>query len=149
MTNQPYTAFDDELIAFQTRVLRRRRSHQQSTRLPPAFTAAIARCTRWRPLRLHVISARYVLHLLVGILVPLAILVDHIPLEPNPVNTAVNIPIFSGSGDFLAPLVPLSLIHEETGVTPVPDSAFAAIDALPITTLRPEMLAPPPLAAIV
>jgi cell wall-associated NlpC family hydrolase len=101
---------------------------------------------------LHSLPLRFALHLTITLLVPAAMLLTRAPLSYGPLSALPAAPQAAPapSGvDFTAPLAPLALDPELEGEAPVPDSAFAAIDALPVPALRPELLAVRPVAALV
>jgi cell wall-associated NlpC family hydrolase len=93
---------------------------------------------------------RYALHLLVGLLVPFAIWAGQVPLEgPIDAPLVVDWPASDTSSDLVAPVAPLALGLDTSGVPPVPDSAFEVIDALPIAGLDPQLLQPQPIPATI
>src|SRR5262249_29486308 len=91
---------------------------------------------------------RYALHLLVGLLIPLAILIGEAPLQaPVAAPPPAGVPFSDGSSDLVAPIAPLALGSDAAGDLPVAGSAFDAIEALPIAGLKPQMLQPQPPSA--
>jgi cell wall-associated NlpC family hydrolase len=136
---------DPEVVALQRRALAQRKRFVRE--MPPA---AISGGEDART-GLHNLPLRFALHLSITLLVPLAMLLSRMPLTygPSSPSTApqTTAPLLAGL-DFTAPLAPLALPgakHEALA----PDSAFAAIDALPMPVLRPELLAVRPVVASV
>src|SRR6266545_7308166 len=149
MTDLSRSAADHDLTTLQARVLRRRQLHARSARGAAPFTTTIARHTRRLLAHSRHLPARYVLHLLVGMLVPLAMLASQIPLAPRfETAPATSVPN-ANLGDLASQVAPLSLSGAPDGDAAAPESAFAAIDALPITSLPRNLLDPQPIAATV
>ena len=149
MTTPPGSA-DHDLAALQLRADRRRQRYAHTAQRPTMLASTIATRARQILAREHALPARYALHLLIGILVPLAIVLHQTPLAlilPAPTPPAA---LSDGNpSDLVAPMAPLALGGQAGGETPAPDSAFAAIDALPVRAARPEMLEARPLAATI
>jgi cell wall-associated NlpC family hydrolase len=149
MSDLSRLAADHDLAVLQARVLRRRhhqaRSIQRSAMLAATF-ADYARELRSLSRRL---PARYALHLLVGILVPLAILASQVPFaSPHVLAPAAGV----SQANIIIPIdppAPLALDNEVDGETPAPDAAFAEIDALSPSSLSPDLLASQPVPAAV
>src|SRR5581483_7420763 len=148
MTDRSASTADHDSAALQLRALRRRQrfarsaQHQTFRQLLESIPHSLLSEPRALP-------ARLALHLLVALMVPLAILASQVPLQlPDatiPATTSFNGP----SSDVVVPLAPIPLESDADSDTPVPDSNFAAIDALPITAIRPDLLKPQPVAATV
>jgi cell wall-associated NlpC family hydrolase len=140
MLSTTHSSGDPEILALQ------RRAHSQRTRFARATPTAPAAApeAEERTGLLH-LPLRFALHLSITLLVPLAMLLSRLPLAygPPPVPaTPPAMPLLAGL-DFTVPLTLPGAEHE----TPAPDSAFAAIDALPMPALRPELLAVRPVVA--
>jgi len=150
MTDLSHSAADHDTSALVQRVLRRRERYVRSAQRAATFPEIITRYTRHLITARRALPVRYLLHLLVGLLVPLAILVSQAPFgSPVVVPSPATIPSSDGSSDFVAPLAPVTLQPDAIGDTPVPDSAFATIDALPMPGLNPQLLRPQPIAATI
>ena len=149
MTDLSRSTADHDLATLQLRALRRRQCYRRSTQRVTTIHMTIASSARALIAESRGLPARYALHLLVGLLIPLAIAASQVPLAFDaPAVPTINMPDPSTS-DFIAPLAPLTLQSDNAADTPVPDSAFDAIDALPTALLRPELLAPQTIAATV
>ena len=145
------SATDHDAAALQDRARRRRQRFTASTAAASALrTLFLPRVTARDGLRS--LPLRYALHLLVAVLVPVAALLSSFDLTFGPRSAAVPPPAPASNGqssDFLIPLAPLSLDDDTHGEAPVPDSAFAEIDALPIPALSPQLLQVQPVPATV
>jgi cell wall-associated NlpC family hydrolase len=143
MHNVFHSAAGNDVAALQARARNRRRSYAR-----PVAPASQARRIQLRLGGPPLLLGRYALHALVGLLVPLAVVVGQVPMPaPFVVPAAVVQP--DPAADLVVPIAPLALSATADGDTPVPDSAFAAIDALPVAALSPELLRPRPVAASV
>ena len=149
MTDYSRSSADHDLAALQARVLRRRQRYAQAANRVSHLSENITEQVRRHLVQPRALPARYVLHLFVVVLVPLAILASRAPLESLPAMISPPSPPTLNSADFIVPLAPLSLGPTTEGDTPVPDSDFAAIDALPLPAFRPDWLTVQPLAATV
>ena len=149
MTDLSRPAADHDLAALQARALRRRQRHMRSACLSRTFTTTIIAHAHRLLAHSRALPARYALHLLVGLLVPLAVIASQSTLGSWSTPAATTSMPVSATEDFVVPLAPLTLDRETHGDLPVPDSDFAAIDALPIPALRPGLLAPPTVMAAV
>jgi cell wall-associated NlpC family hydrolase len=116
---------DHDLDELQRRI--QRRHELGPPHLHPGLDAVRPQAPRWPAL-----PARYLLHLLVTALFPISLLVaPTLPLA----RPKLSAPLAPGR-DFPLPLAPLALDRSHAiGQNQVPDSAFAAIDALPQLTL--------------
>ncbi|MFO7169521.1 MAG: SH3 domain-containing protein [Chloroflexota bacterium] len=139
-----YPTVDTELHYLQQRALSQRRRFTRTTThvAPPSLSTVRGGLTA--------IPLRFALHAVVALLVPLATLLSSNALPYGllrPLSTPAELPRWEGS-DFTTALAPLGL---ELGVTesPPPDSAFAAIDALPVPPLNPDLLAVRPVPATI
>lgn len=148
MLSTTHTSGDPEIAAFQRRIRAQRQRFSRgeqpagAPRDPGARTDSVRGGLSGLPLR-------FALHLTIALLVPAAMLLSRAPLTygppaPRPASAQ---PTLAGV-DFTAPLAPLALDAAE-GEAPVPDDAFAAIDALPVPALRPDLLAVRPVPALV
>lgn len=125
---------DQELEALQERIERRRGDRWQWDTIGQLATA------RWRPPSTGSLPSRYLLHLLITLLLPLSLLLT--PAFHANQSAPALLPFTVRNADLTLPAAPLALAN---GERPVPDSAFAAIDALPPVTLpqnRQSLLAP-------
>ena len=131
----------DHDIALHIRALRRRQSYVQSAKRSVTMTAisVSARALFTWP---RVLRSRYLLHLIVGLLVPLAIFASQLPLTAPFIAAPLARPSSGAAGDLVVPIAPMALNDSADGEAPMPDSAFEAIDALPTSRLRPDLLAP-------
>lgn len=146
-TSQPH--IESEIHTLQQRALRRRRQFVQTSTLA-AYTAPSLIGTLSGGLRS--LPLRFILHALVALLVPVAALMSASALtygliEPS-ADTREAAPAAHGI-DFVTLLAPLGLNFSAEGELPAPDSAFAAIDALPIPALSPDLLAVRPVQATI
>ena len=150
MTDRSHPAADHDTVALQIRALRRHQRYVRSTQRVATFPELVTRYTRHIVIARRALPVRYALHLLVGLLVPLAIVVSQVPLHVPAITTpTTDMPSSSGWSDLVAPVAPLTLQPDAAGDTSVPDSAFDTIDALPIAGLNPQLLTPQPIAATV
>ena len=139
MSDLPHSVVDHE-NALHARARRRRQSYVQSTERSVVITKVIATT---HPLFTwpRVLSSRYLHHLIVGLLMFVAILASQMPLTAPFVVAPPVRPSSDITSDLVVPVAPIALNHTADGEEPVPDSAFEAIDALPTTRLRPDLLA--------
>ena len=139
MTDLSRPAADHDMAVLQARALRRRQHQARSLQRTTALTATIADVARWLRAHSRNLPARYLMHLLISMLVPLAILASQnlltapLVLVPTPAARYT-------STDSSTPLAPLSLAREAGSETPAPDTAFAEIDALSPSAHAPELL---------
>jgi cell wall-associated NlpC family hydrolase len=145
MTDFSRSAADHDPGALSARALRRRQRYARSVQGSETLSSTIATFKGQLPGRL---PARYVLHILVVLVIPLAILASQIPLAVPSVAPQATMPD-TGAADLIAPIAPLSLDIQSDDDAPVADSAFAEIDALPIPSLRPQLLQDQPIDATV
>ncbi len=145
MTDFSGSAADHDTHALTARALRQRQRYTRSVQRSQTLTTTIAKYAHAFP---GALPARYVMHALVALFVPLAILASQIPLAIPLAQPQANASDGS-TGDFVAPIAPLSLDANTDSDAPAPDSAFAEIDALPIASLRPELLKDQPIDATV
>jgi uncharacterized protein YgiM (DUF1202 family) len=143
MTDFSRSAADHDPLALTNRALRRRQRYVRST-----TTATVGEYTRKLFRAPRAVPARYALHILVGILVPLAIILSQVPLATPSFVPQAGTPD-SLVSDLVVPVAPLSLDVEAEGEDYAPDSAFAEIDALAMPALRPELLEDKPIEATV
>ena len=150
MTDRSLSAADHDTVALQTRALRRHQRYVRSAQRAATFPELVTRYTRQLVTARRALPVRYALHLLVGLLVPLAIVASQVPLHgPASTTPTTDLPSSDGWSDLVAPVAPLALQPDVAGDTPVPDSAFDTIDALPIAGLNAQLLQPQPIAAVV
>ncbi len=145
MTDLSHSVADHDTSALVQRVRRRRERYARTAGRAASFPEII---TRYLVTKRRALPVRYALHLLVGLLIPLAIVLSQVPfgspvVVPSPANSSFS----DGSSDVVAPIAPVTLQPDAIGDTPVPDSAFASIDALPMPGLNPQLLKPQPIAA--
>jgi cell wall-associated NlpC family hydrolase/uncharacterized protein YgiM (DUF1202 family) len=124
---------DHDLDTLQQRIQQRRDARQPAS-------SSLRDAMSWRPPSPSELPARYLLHLLIVLLFPLSLLIaPTIPLDGPALGTLI-----SPGYDFVLPASPLAL-GSSGEHRPVPDAAFAAIDALPqleLPTSRRRLLAP-------
>ncbi|MEO7911580.1 MAG: SH3 domain-containing protein [Roseiflexaceae bacterium] len=150
MTDLSHSTADHDTSALAQRVLRRREQYVRTARRAQPVQYAIVGYVRQLLTKPRTLPVRYVLHVLVGLLVPLAILVSQVPFEaPSAVPSVVTLPYADGSSDLVAPLAPVTLQPDTIGDASVPDSAFDSIDALPMPGLNPQLLRPQPIATTI
>jgi hypothetical protein len=150
MIDLSHSAADHDTSTLVQRVRRRRERYAQTAQRAASFPEIIMRYTRYLVTERRALPVRYTLHLLVGLLVPLAIVLSQAPFgSPVVIPSPSNIPFSDGSSDFVAPIAPVTLQLDAIGDTPVPDSAFATIDALPMPGLNPQLLKPQPIPATI
>jgi hypothetical protein len=142
MTELSRSAADHDLAALQARALRQRQRQVRSGQSTTALITMIIGYARRLRIQPQSLPTRYVLHLLVGPMVPLAILASQLPLASPQVLAPPAAAPLASAADPIVPLAPLSLESEADGETPAPDAAFAEIDALSPGSLSPELLAP-------
>jgi len=146
MINSFHSVADHDTLALQTRALRRRQRYVHSAQRATLFSQILTRFTRQLVTEPHALPVRYALHLLVGLLVPLAIVASQIPFAvPAIAPATTNALSPDDSSDLIAPVAPLPLEMNAEADTPVPDSAFDAIDALPVAGLNLQLLKPQPI----
>jgi len=150
MTDLSHSTADHDTATLAQRVLRRRERYARSSwRAQPVQHSIAGYVRQWITER-RALPMRYVLHLLVGLLVPLAILISQVPFaSPAIVPSAVTMPSSDDSSDLVAPVAPFTLQPDTIGEAPVPDSAFESIDALPMPGLNLQLLKPQPIAATI
>ena len=150
MSDLSHSSADHDSAALQTRALRRRQRYVRSAQRAAPFPEIITAFTRQLVTERRGLPVRYVMHLLVGLIVPLAILASQVQLAvPALAPATTDILASDGVSDLVAPMAPLNLQSDAQGDAPVPDSAFDTIDALPIPGLNPQLLTPQPIAAMV
>jgi cell wall-associated NlpC family hydrolase len=149
MTELSRSAADHDLAALQARALRQRQRQVRSAQSTAALITMIIGYGRRLRIQPQSLPTRYVLHLLVGLMVPLAILASQIPLASPQMLTPPSAAPLAPAADPITPLAPLSLEREADGETPAPDAAFAEIDALSPSSLSPELLASQPVPAAI
>lgn len=132
----------DALIA---RALRRRQHYQRSAQRPVAISQAFTSRTRQLIDRPGFLSSRFLLHLIVGLLVPFAILASQLPIVAPFVAAPPLTHPADPSNDMVVPASPITLNDASEAELPVPDAAFDAIDALPATAWRPDLLKEQPI----
>jgi len=148
MTDLSHSVADHDTSALVQRVRRRRERYARTAQRAASLPEIITRHTRYLVTERRALPMRYAMHLLVGLLVPLAMLATQAQLgSPAGVTPAIDIPASDGTSDIVAPVAPLDL--DMSGDTPVPDSAFDSIDALPMPGLNPQLLKPQPIAATI
>ena len=141
MTDLSHSVADHDTSALVQRVRRRRERYARTAQRAASLPEIITRYTRYLVTERRALPMRYAMHLLVGLLVPLAMLATQAQLgSPASVTPAIDIPASDGTSDIVAPVAPLDL--DMSGDTPVPDSAFDSIDALPMPGLNPQLLRP-------
>lgn len=135
--------------ALQERAARQRSKNQQTgQRMHKAATAAAHYSQRTRTY-LRAMPARNLLHLAVVMLVVVAYVISQIPMVTTPFSP-INSNSTNTSADFVVPLAPLTQDPVFTGEAPVPESAFAEIDALAVPqTLGSNRTVAAPVAATV
>ncbi len=148
MTDLSHSVADHDTSALVQRVRRRRERYARTAQRAASLPEIITRYTRYLVTERRALPMRYAMHLLVGLLVPLAMLATQAQLgSPASVTPAIDIPASNSTSDIVAPVAPLDL--DMSGDTPVPDSAFDNIDALPMPGLNPQLLKPQPIAAMI
>ncbi|HEU5099716.1 MAG TPA: SH3 domain-containing protein, partial [Roseiflexaceae bacterium] len=137
---------DGDSDALLARALRRRQHYQRAAHWPAAVCQILIDHTRQIFSHPHVLASRHLLHLIVGLLVPLAIFASQLPMAIPyaPVPQAAR--PSDESSDLVVPMAPITLNNTTDGDIPVPDSAFDAIDAIPPTAWRPELRKYQPIA---
>ncbi|MEN9934750.1 MAG: hypothetical protein RLZZ387_1329 [Chloroflexota bacterium] len=151
MLSSQHSTLDKEIAALQDR------AHHQRSRFAHQSWGAWSRGSAELavPLRDRVaeLPMRFALHLTATLLIPLAMLLTRAPLlygPPTAHNPAPQAAPYTVSGaDFTTSLAPLSLDTLDQGEQPVPDSAFAAIDALGTSALSGDLLQIRPVQALV
>ncbi len=137
---------DHDLTALQRRATARRGQHRRAASgwavlaLHPSVGAA------WLHFQSIGLPARFLLHALVALAIPLAVALSQLPLlQPRPPGQAA-LP----QPDALELPAPLALDLEGHSEQPVPDAAFAEIDALPVDRFSSELIRMrPPTANVV
>ena len=148
MTELSRSAADHDLVALQVRALRRRQHYARSAQHAVALSTTLAgyahQVRRYR----QQVPARYLLHLMVGLLIPLASLASQtLVASPLVLLHTVETPQATPADSFTPP-VPLSL-DAPADDAPTPDAAFAVIDTLSATNLPPDLLALRPVVATI
>ena len=149
MSDLSRSVADHDSNALLARALRRRQRYVRTAHRSATLSATITNGLRQVVSRPHVLAGRHLLHLLVGLLVPFTILASQLPIAVPPIPPLPAPSLESRSGDVVAPAAPLALDATTDGEIPVPDSAFAAIDALPSAGWRPDLLRYQPIVAAV
>src|SRR6266542_2128569 len=143
MTDRSLSAADQDTSALVQRVRRRRERYVRTAQRALPLSEIIAHYTRHLFSERRALLARYALHLFVGLLIPLAMFASQAQLGPSAsLAPAIDMPAPDGTSDLVAPIAPLTLDLDAAGDTPVPDSAFDTIDALPMPGLNPRLLKP-------
>lgn len=151
MRSPSSSSADHDIDALQERARRRRQRFTSTTAVAPALRLfGFARESVQTSVR--VLPLRFTLHMLVAMLVPLAAFLSNTSVRFGPQRASP--PSSAGvssamPGDFIVPLAPLSLDSARDGEQPVPDGAFAAIDALPVSPLRPHLMDVRPVPATI
>ncbi len=131
-----------DLNDLQQRVFRRRKHYARVLQLPQTLISVAATYVAYVGTvlsHIHTLPRRYVLHIVVSMLVLLASVASvlpsaHLLAETSPLNRPIAI-----LSDLVAPVFPVTTDHLYGGDTPVPDAAFAAIDALPVMPVEPRL----------
>lgn len=144
-SSRPATEHDSD--ALHERARRQRLNYTRRFALSQALDTLWRSVGLWRPST--PLPARAVLHLLVAILVPFATALSAMPLSYGSQPTTPRQQDAAQAEDFTVPLAPLSLDELDPSEETVPDSAFAAIDALVPQQVSPDLFAVEPLAATV
>jgi cell wall-associated NlpC family hydrolase len=137
-----------EISALQQRALHRRRRFVRAS-APRVHSAPTILLTARDGLRR--LPLRFVLHALVALLVPLATLMSASAIPYGLLQPAADPPEAApapSGADLLSVLAPLG-VNLGAEEQPAPDSAFAAIDALPVPALSPDLLAIRPVEATI
>jgi cell wall-associated NlpC family hydrolase len=149
MTDASHSAVDHDLTALQARALRQRQRQTRSTQNATALTTRMAGSVRWLCMLPQRLPRRYLQHLLVSLLIPLAILASQMPLAaPFVLVPPLSVPRATII-EPITPPAPLFIEQEGAGDRPVADTAFAEIDALSPSISAPELLEPRPLPATI
>ena len=135
MTNTFPPRTNHDLIALQQRAARRSSLHRHP--VSNWTTLTNTRSARTAQLRAQSkrLPARLLLHTFVALFVPLAVVLSQTPLL-QPAAAPSSSPL---TDPLLLP-PPLSLDLNPHGELPVPEAAFAEIDALPVDRLSPELV---------
>jgi cell wall-associated NlpC family hydrolase len=147
MLFSPRPAADQDSDALHERAHRQRLNHTRRFAASGLLSNIWCQVRQWR--RDQPVPARAVLHLLVAVLVPVAAALSAAPLVYGPQPLAPAPQPIPQSSDFVVPIAPIQLDTLAADEPSVPDSAFAAIDALAPQVLRPELLAVQPVAATI
>ncbi len=131
-----------DLNDIQQRVFRRRQHYVHVLQLPQTLISVAATNVAYVGTivsRIYTLPRRYVLHVVVSILVLLASVArifpaTHVLTEQSPLGRPMAI-----LSDLVAPVFPVTTDHLYKGETPVPDTAFAVIDALPVMPAEPRL----------
>jgi cell wall-associated NlpC family hydrolase len=142
--HDPATKLDSSSLY--ARTLRQQQRRKRFSDLPPE-TPLPGQYLAWFRSHGRNMPARVVLHLLVALLVPLAAVGGPL-VQQWSVAVPTTAPVATiRAGDLTLPVAPLSL--NAPADAPVPNSAFAEIDALPATHFDPRLLQVHPVAATV
>ncbi|GAB4197295.1 MAG: SH3 domain-containing protein [Roseiflexaceae bacterium] len=96
------------------------------------------------------LPTRFLLHALVALVIPLAVVLNQIPFAQPRLSEPLALPPVAPPSSALELPAPLALELEGHGAQPVPDAAFAEIDALPVDRFSPELIRMrPPTANVV
>ncbi len=133
-----------DLSELQERALRRRQRYARAGKLARPLLTFVVVCTSrlwtwvstWKP------APRTLLHLFIVVLVVLTGIVSRLPADMLATNRTNPGSTGNFLSDLVAPVFPASSEYEYTGDTPVPDEAFAAIDALPVIESQPQLHGP-------
>ena len=146
----PSSPADHDTATLAQRALCRRQRYVRATHRALPLSQITAHSIAERFSARRALPARYALHLLIGLLIPLAMLVGQVQLAPSASQVPIiDIPSSDGKFDLVAPFAPVTAGLDTSEDTPVPDSAFESIDALPIAGLNPQLLKPQPIAATI
>ncbi|HEU4324395.1 MAG TPA: SH3 domain-containing protein [Roseiflexaceae bacterium] len=147
MTNTSHSRTDHDLVALQRRAVARRGQHRQTVSLAAVALRPSAGAARLLT-QSGKLPARFLLHTLVALVIPIAVVLSQLPLlQPRLIERAA-LPPVDLPPDALELPAPLTL--EGYGERPVPDAAFAEIDALPVDRFSSDLIKiRPPTASVI
>ena len=133
-----------DLSELQERALQRRQRYARAGKLArPLLTFVVVGISRlWNWVSTWKLAPRTLLHLFIVVLVVLTGIVSRLPADMLTTNRTNSASTGNFLSDLVAPVFPASSEYEYTGDTPVPDEAFAAIDALPVIESQPRLHGP-------
>src|SRR5687767_12008057 len=125
MSDASHSAVDHNLTALQARILRQLQRQTRSTQTATTLNTRMAGYVRRTCIPPRSLPTRYLQHLLVGLLIPLAILASPMPLAaPFVLVPASSVPRATII-EPITPPAPLFIEQGDSGDRPVADTAFA------------------------
>src|SRR5690242_3251368 len=107
MIHHSHSAAKHDTLTLQTRALRRRQRYVHAAQRTTICSQVITRFACQLVTNRRALPLRYTLHLLVGLLIPLAIAASQLPVAVATIAPTRNVPFADDSFDLIAPVAPL------------------------------------------